>query len=116
LTTLSAIRIAIGFGAYATPNVAGKLFGLDPAANPQASYLGRLFGVRDIALATGALSSDESSRKLWVRLGLLCDAADVGAAVLAARNGSVTKLTGLLAGGTALAAVGLGVAALSADG
>jgi len=115
LTTLSAIRIAVGLGAYATPNVAAKIFGLDPAANPQASYLGRLFGVRDIALGTGALSADEPSRKLWVRLGVLCDVADVGAAVIAARNGSVTKVTGLLAGGTALVGVGLGVAALSAD-
>jgi hypothetical protein len=107
--------MAVGVGAYATPNFAAKLFGLNPAANPQASYLGRLFGVRDIALATGALAADDQSRKLWVRLGVLCDVADVGASILAVRNGSVSKLTGILAGGTAMGAVALGVAALNAD-
>jgi hypothetical protein len=115
LTTLAGIRLAVGVGAYATPNFAAKLFGLDPVANPQASYLGRLFGVRDVALAAGTLGADEQSRKLWVRLGVLCDVADIGASVLAVRNGSVSKLTGVLAGGTALGATVLGVLALNAD-
>ena len=53
LPALSGLRAAVGVGAWATPNVSGRLFGLDPVSNPQASYVGRLFGARDLALAAG---------------------------------------------------------------
>lgn len=44
---LAGLRIAVGVGAYATPALAGTLFGLEPTRNPQAPYLARLFGARD---------------------------------------------------------------------
>ena len=52
-TAIAAGRVAIGAGAYLAPNLSGRLFGLDPDGNPQASYLGRLFGARDVALGAG---------------------------------------------------------------
>lgn len=112
---LSTLRVAVGAGAWATPNLAGRLFGLDTAANPQAPYLARLFGIRDIALAVAATQSTGSSRRLAWQLGIACDLADAAAAWLGGRNGSLSKGTVVLAGGTALAAAGLGVAALQAS-
>ena len=44
---------------------------MDPESNPQASYMGRLFGIRDVALAAGTLNSTGEARNLWLRLGRL---------------------------------------------
>jgi hypothetical protein len=112
---LSGLRIAVGVGAYTAPNLTGKAFGLDPVGNPQASFMGRLFGVRDLALGAGTMATSAESRRLWLQLGVLCDAADALSAVLAARRGVVSKpVAGLLAA-PAIAAVGMGVAALASE-
>lgn len=110
---ISGLRAQIGASAWLAPNLTGKLFGLDPASNPQSAFLGRLFGARDIALAAGTLGSSGEARSQWLRLGLACDLADAAAAYLAGRNGTVPKHAAIMAGGTAIAAVGLGLAALS---
>lgn len=112
---LVATRASIGAGAWLAPNLSGRLFGLDPDANPQASYLGRLFGVRDIALAVGTAKSTGLDRKRWLMLGVACDFADAAAGVLAGRSGTLPKLATVLVTGTALAAAGLGIAALSGE-
>ena len=110
---LAGLRAQIGTSAWLAPNLTGKLFGLDPASNPQAAFLARLFGVRDLALAAGTLGSNGDARTQWLRLGVACDLADAAAAYLAGRNGTVPKHAAILAGGTALAAAGMGVAALN---
>ena len=110
---ISGLRAWVGTSAYLAPNLTSKLFGLDPSSNPQSAFLGRLFGVRDIALAAGTLGSEGSARTQWLRLGVACDLGDAAAAFLAARNGTIPKHAAILAGGTALAAVGMGVAALN---
>jgi hypothetical protein len=115
IRNLAGLRMAVGTSAWATPNLAGKAFGLDVSANPQAPYLARLFGVRDIALGVGALTTNGESRRRWLALGLLCDAADAAAGVLAGRGGYLPKLPTVLVTGTALVAVGLGAAALAGD-
>src|SRR2546423_13769312 len=68
--------MAIGAGAWATPRLAGRLFGLDVAGNPQAPYLARLFGARDLALAWGALGAEGSARRQWLLAGPARDGAD----------------------------------------
>src|SRR3954470_19192317 len=110
---ISGLRAQIGASAWLAPNLTGKLFGLDPASNPQASFLARLFGVRDLALAAGTLGSEGTARTQWLRLGVACDLAAAGAAYLTGRNGSIPKHAAILAGGTAIAAAGMGFAALS---
>lgn len=115
ISALAGLRGAVGVGAYAIPNVSGKLFGLDPAGNPQASYLARLFGARDIALGVGAATTTGATRRSWLQLGLLCDAMDVGASYLAGRNGTLPKHAALMTGVTAAVAVGLGAAALASE-
>jgi hypothetical protein len=112
---LMGIRAAVGTGAWMTPRLSAKMFGLDPDGNPQAAYLGRLFGIRDVALAIGLRSSRGEARSLWVRLGIGCDLADAVAGVLAGRRGELPPLTTALVTGTALTAAALGVSVLRAE-
>ena len=76
LKLLIGIRVSIGAGTWLAPRLAGRLFGLDPPGNPQLPYVGRLFGVRDVVLGAGAQLATGDSRRLWLQLGLACDAAD----------------------------------------
>jgi hypothetical protein len=109
---LVATRTAIGVAAWLTPRFSGRLFGLDPDANPQASYLGRLFGVRDVALGIGLRSSSGAERQQWLRLGVACDLADAAAGVLAGKTGALPKRATVLVTGTALMAAAMGIAAM----
>ncbi|HWF73070.1 MAG TPA: hypothetical protein VG186_06985 [Solirubrobacteraceae bacterium] len=109
---LIATRTAIGAGVWLAPRLGGRLFGLDPKANPQLPYVGRLFGARDVALAYGLAASGGEERTRWLRIGLACDLADVAASVFAGRSGYLPKLATVLVTGTAMAATGLGVAAM----
>ena len=112
INALSGLRLAIGIGSWSAPRVAAGLFGLDAEANPQAPYLARLFGVRDAALAWGALSSDGDAQRQWLLAGLACDVADALAGIAGGRRGYLPKLTCALVTGTALGAAALGAAAL----
>jgi hypothetical protein len=110
---LVAVRGAIGAGAWLAPRLTGRLFGLDPDANPQAAYLGRLFGARDVALAFGLRSASGAQRANWLRIGIACDVADAAAGVLAGRRGELNTRTTVLVTGTALVAAALGLAAIN---
>lgn len=112
LNALVGIRLAIGAGAWGTPRLAGRLFGLDAEGNPQSPYLARLFGVRDVALAWGAITSDGEARRRWLLAGVACDLADAAAGAFGTRGGYLPKLSGVLVTGTAVSAAALGVAAL----
>jgi hypothetical protein len=109
---LVGIRASVGAGAWLAPRLVGQVFGLDAAANPQLPYVGRLFGVRDVALAAGLQLSSGESRRLWLRLGIACDAADTIAGLLAGRNREISKVSTVLVTAPALLGIGLGVAAL----
>jgi hypothetical protein len=110
--TLSGMRTVIGAGAWLTPRLAGRLFGLDVDGNPQAPYLARLFGVRDLALAAGPLQSEGRAREQWLQIGAACDAADAAAALLAWRGGYIGAPTAVLLTAPALGALAMGVSAL----
>lgn len=112
---LTGLRAGIGAGTWLAPRLAGRLFGLDAEANPQLPYVGRLFGVRDFALGAGLQASSGEGRRLWLRLGIVCDAADALAGLLAGRNGELSKFSTLLVTAPALAGIGLGVVALRAE-
>jgi hypothetical protein len=109
---LAALRVVIGVAAWLAPRQSGKGFGLDPAANPQAPYLGRLFGARDVALGIGTLQATGEARKQWLRIGVAVDAADAAAALAAGRGGYLPPVAAGLVFAPAIAAVALGVAAL----
>lgn len=112
---LVGVRGAIGAGAWLAPRLSGRLFGLDPDANPQAAYLGRLFGARDVALAFGLQTSTGAQRANWLRIGIACDLADAAAGVFAGRRGELNMRTTVLVTGTALVAAALGAIALNGE-
>lgn len=112
LKALAGVRLLIGVASWTTPRVAGKLFGLDAEANPQAPYLARLFGVRDVALAWGAIGTEGDARRQWLMAGLACDVADAVAGIAGGRGGYLSKPTSVLVSGTAVSAALLGVLAL----
>jgi len=112
INALAGLRIAVGAASWLTPRPAAKLFGLDAKANPQAPYLARLFGARDIALAYGAISSEGETQRQWLTAGLACDVADAVAGIAGGRRGYLPKFASVLVTGTALAAAALGASAL----
>jgi hypothetical protein len=112
ISILIGLRSGIGAGAWIAPGLAGRLFGLDAVANPQLPYVGRLFGIRDVALAAGLQLSSGQSRQLWLQLGIVCDAADTVAGLLAGRNGAISKKSTILVTAPALLGIGLGLVAL----
>jgi hypothetical protein len=112
VNTLAGLRLVVGVASWATPRAAGKLFGLDAVANPQAPYLARLFGARDVALAWGALGSEGETQRQWLIAGFACDLADVLAGIAGGRRGYLPKVTSALVSATALSAAALGGAAL----
>jgi hypothetical protein len=94
-------RMAVGAGAWLTPNLSGRLFGLDPDGNPQLPYVGRLFGARDVVLGAGALRSPKKQKDTWVTAGLACDVADVAAGALAGARGQLPPAAAALVTATA---------------
>jgi hypothetical protein len=114
INALTGIRASVGAGAWIAPRVTGRLFGLDAAANPQLPYVARLFGVRDVALAAGLQLSRGESLRLWLALGIACDAADCLAGLLAGATGSISRRSTVLVTAPALMGLGLGAAALRA--
>ncbi len=112
INALAGLRIAVGAASWLTPRPAGKLFGLDSKANPQAPYLARLFGARDIALAYGAISSEGETQRQWLAAGLACDVADAVAGIAGGRRGYLPKFASVMVTATALAAAALGASAL----
>ena len=114
-TTLSTLRIAIGMSALLVPDTAGRLFGLDPEGNPQASLLGRLFGVRNTAIGLTLRDGGPEERDRWLRYGVVIDVVDVVALAAAAARGKVPKHAVALIGTTASVAIALGVAGQGDD-
>ena len=112
LKMLAGLRLAVGVTSWAAPNFGGRLFGLEPEANPQAPYLGRLFGIRDVALAIGPLRATKKARDNWIELGIMCDAADTAAAFLGGGKGYLSPSTTAMVAAPAIAATALGVIAL----
>jgi hypothetical protein len=112
---LIGVRGAVGAGAWLAPRSSGRMFGLDPVNNPQAAYLGRLFGARDVALAFGLGTTSGAQRALWLRVGLACDLADAAAGVMAGRRGELPGLATVLVTATALTAAALGIVALQGE-
>lgn len=114
-SVLVGLRLAIGLGAWLTPRLAGRLFGLDPKGNPQSPYLARLFGIRDVALAVGLNRSQGESRKLFIQLGILCDGADALAGLIAGRRRYLNPFATVMVSATAVGAAVIGAGLLKTE-
>jgi hypothetical protein len=115
IKNISAVRAVVGAVSWIAPGAAGRLFGMNVGDNPQAPYLGRLFGARDVALAAGTLSTTGEAQDLWLKAGLGCDLADAAAGLAGWRAGYLSPLSGVLVTGAALNGVVLGLVALRGD-
>jgi hypothetical protein len=109
VTGLSLGRVVIGIVSLLSPTLAGKLFRLDVASNPQLPFLSRMFGSREIALGALTLASSGTTRRNLLLAGIAVDGADAVAGQLSGREGSVSRSTGTLLTLVALGAVGVGV-------
>jgi hypothetical protein len=112
ITGLAYGRVTIGALSLLSPSLTARLFLLDPRTNPQLSYMGRLFGSREIALGAITLASSGAARRKLVQLGVAVDGTDTFTGVVSAANGSVPKKAGLLLAAVGAAAVVTGVLAL----
>jgi hypothetical protein len=106
------IRTAVGAGAWLTPRLSGKAFGLKAEENPQSPYIGRLFGARDVALAYGTMTTAGEEQDRWLVAALGCDIADAAAGIAAWRGGYLTPFSSFLVTAAALNGVLLGAIAL----
>ena len=114
-TTLSALRTAVGIGAWVMPATGGRLFGLgDVNDHPHSAVMTRLFGVRDLVLAQSLRHPEPSVRRDALRAGLVVDCVDVVAGLMAWRGGASRSATLGVAGGAAAFAA-LGALALAAE-
>lgn len=114
ITGLALGRIAIGSVALASPDLAGKLFRLDNATNPQLPYMLRMFASREIALGAVTLLAKGSARRKLVALGIAVDGADAFAGFDAMKSGAVNQTTGIGLVAPALGAVVAGAIGLAA--
>jgi len=87
--TLVGVRFVLGTTSWAVPKFFMTAIGMDPHANPQAVYMARLFGVRDLVLGIGLLATDGAARRLWWRLGIVCDLGDAAAGAIGSRRGEL---------------------------
>lgn len=109
---LGIIRAAVGVGAWLTPRLSGKAFGLDADGNPQSPYIARLFGARDVALAYGAMTTTGEDQDKWLVAALGCDVADTLAGIAAWRGGYLSPFSSFLVTAAAVNGVVLGAIAL----
>ncbi len=105
-----AMRLAVGGLSYVAPGLAGRMFGF--RGGDESPYWARLFGVRDVALAAGALATTGDARRQIVQLTGACDAADVVSTLAGRRGGYLSPTTAALS--TALAVTAGAVAAAAA--
>ncbi len=113
--TLMSLRSLIGVLGCLAPNLSAKLFGIDPARNPAAPYLGRLFAAREFALVAPLLSENDDVQRRSLHVGMAVDTADAAASVAAGMRGTLPKRAAVMTFLTAAAAVLLGWIA-SSDG
>lgn len=112
VTGLSLGRIAIGAAALARPDLVARTLGLDPVGQPQAAYMARMFGSREIALGALTLVSRGRGRAGVVLLGVGVDAADAATGYLGPREAQVTQKAGAMLTGPAVVAMVVGLLGL----
>jgi hypothetical protein len=112
-TVLGSLRLTLGVSALLAPRVVARLFGMPPEDNPQAPLLGRLFGIRNVAIGTELL---QGNRGVWPQVNVAIDLVDAAAIVAGGVRGYLPRRTVILGTGTALLAAGLGAVAASGSG
>ncbi len=109
---LVAVRFALGAGAWIFPKALLKLLAAQDTEDPVARWTVRMFAVRDAVLGVGVVATKGEHRRLWWRIGLACDLADLAGGVIAARHPTKRRVLSKFA---PLIGAALGAAALKQD-
>ena len=101
-------RMLVGAAFVLAPGLAGRLWIGEDAARPPVKVLGRAFGVRDLALGLGVVIALDRGAPVrgWLEAGVLSDAVDVGAVLLAGDSIRSDLRRGALALGASSAVLG----------
>lgn len=89
---LVAVRFALGGIAWVAPKLLLKTLGAPNPDDPEARWMARMFAVRDAVLGVGIVCTKGEHRRLWWRVGLACDLADLAGGVIAARHPTKRRL------------------------
>jgi hypothetical protein len=108
-------RTALGLSALVAPRLAGRAFFLDPEENPQVAVIGRMWGIRNLALAAGMYGATGASRSQWWRLQPAIDGLDFLVIGAEWRRGAVPAPAAGLMAATALLATALGALSAPAE-
>ena len=108
-------RTALGISTLLAPRLAGKAFFLDPDDNPQLPVVGRMWGIRNLALAAGMYAATGANRAQWWRLQPAVDTLDFLAIAEEWRRGTVPGPAAGLMGATALVAITLGALSIAGE-
>jgi hypothetical protein len=105
-------RMLVGAAFVLAPGVAGRLWIGGDAARRPVKVLGRAFGVRDLALGLGVVIALDRGAPVrgWIEAGVLSDAVDVSAALLAGDSIPANIRRGALALGASSALIGAALA------
>ena len=112
---LVAARVTLGVSTLLAPRLAGRAFLLDPDANPQLAYVGRMWGARNLALAAGLAGIRGPTRRRWWAVNIAVDAIDAAASFVSWRRGELDTPAAVLVTGVALVATVLGAASLEGE-
>jgi hypothetical protein len=112
---LNCSRVVVGIAALAGPGQAFRGAGLDPRHNPQLPFMTRMFGVRDLVLGAGALTTSGGERRRWLQGGVAADVADALAALAGHRSGYLHTRGAVMLTIPAVVGTALGLAALASD-
>jgi hypothetical protein len=102
-------RGALGVGAVLAPRALGRLFGVEPADNPVAPYLMRLFGIREIFMAWDLYLTADDELERTVARSIPVDAADALASTLAGVAGYLPRRAAAMSTATAIVGTVKGV-------
>ncbi len=106
-------RIVVGAACVLAPEqVAERLLG-KTGRKPEAQYMLRLFGVRDLVLGAGTLSAlrDSGAARRWLLAGAASDGVDLAATISARDSLPAQAVSGTIAAASGALAVGLGAVA-----
>ena len=95
---LGLIRLANGTGSLLAPEPFARRLGVEPEANPAASYITRLFGVRTMVIGYELLQRNPEVRRRAVRAALFVHATDTAAAIVAGATRRIPRKTAVTAG------------------
>lgn len=95
-------RSVLGVGAVVAPRAFGRLFGVDPADNPVAPYLMRLFGIRELFMAWDLHRTSDDELERTVTGTIPVDGGDAIASALAGAAGYMPRRAALLSTATAV--------------